>query len=283
MATRERVAWIFHEKARNHHCLRRRRAIAANPKPPRASASNKTVGAPSPVLESTFSSPGASGASGASTPPDAEAPEADCPLDSAPLLRDMHFREGGPARNRAFFIKSGGGREKSVRLPGNRNATDLALCLQVVRGHTAQGGDGVFRGLPVDEFRPISGRSPLLFCHGRSQRQRLLGRAACRAEQPRVVGDARRTCRLPQSRARAAPRGWRRASNHRAQSRRCVGSRQPARSRRRWSQIVQAGVGRRSPRPDAVGQNDDIARSNTAKHLFTVSPQTASVVWGNAD
>lgn len=193
------------------------------------------------------------------------------------------FERGSPARNRAFFIKSGGGREKSGRLPGNRNATDLALCLQVVRGHTAQGGDGVFRGLPVDEFCPISGRSPLLFCHGRSQRQRLLGRAACRAEQPRAVGDARRTCRLPQSRARAAPRGWRRASNHRAQSRRCVGSRQPARSRRRWSQIVQAGVGRRSPRPDAVGQNDDITRSNTAKHLFAVSPQTASVVWGNAD
>lgn len=100
------------------------------------------------------------------------------------------FERGSPVRNRAFFIKSGGGREKSGRLPGNRNATDLALCLRVVRGHTAQGGDGVFRGLPVDEFRPISGRSPLLFCHGRSQRQRLLGRAACRAEQPRAVGDA---------------------------------------------------------------------------------------------
>ena len=66
MATRERVAWIFHEKAQNRRCLRRRRAIAANPKPPRASASSEAVGAPSPVLESTFSSPGASGACGAS-------------------------------------------------------------------------------------------------------------------------------------------------------------------------------------------------------------------------
>ena len=238
MATRERVACIFHEKARNHHCLRRRRAIAATPKPPRASASNEAVGAPSPVLESTFSSPGASGASGASTPPDAEAPEADCPLDSAPLLRDMHFREGESCQKSGILHQIWRRAREERETACKHNATDLALCLQVVRGHTAQGGDGVFRGLPVDEFRPISGRSPLLFCHGRSQRQRLLGRAACRAEQPRVVGDARRTCRLPQSRARAAPRGWRRASNHRAQSRRCVGSRQPARSRRRWSQIV---------------------------------------------
>ena len=119
------------------------------------------------------------------------------------------FERGSPVRNRAFFIKSGGGREKSGRLPGNRNAIDLALCLQVVRGHTAQGGDGVFRGLPVDEFRPISGRSPLLFCHGRSQRQRLLGRAACRAEQPRAVGDARRTTARSRGGAlgRASPLG----------------------------------------------------------------------------
>lgn len=86
MATRERVAWIFHEKARNHHCLRRRRAIAATPKPPRASASNKAIGASSPVLESTFSSPGASGPSGASG-----------------AVRRRSARGGLPSRFRASF------------------------------------------------------------------------------------------------------------------------------------------------------------------------------------
>ena len=120
MATRERVAWIFHEKARRLH----------------SEANNGKAG-----------------------PPD---------LGCLPAGASF-IRGGGPARDRVVFINSGSECRERGSLPESRGIADLALCLQAVPTAKCKEREAPSEGPSVDEYLPISGRSPQFFCHGSSQ------------------------------------------------------------------------------------------------------------------
>lgn len=92
----------------------------------------------------------------------------------------MSVFEGGPARNRVVFINSRRGHGEKGALPGSRGAADLALYLQVARGRQTRGSEGSLQEPSADKNLPISGRSPLLFCHEGSRG--VLARANARIE-----------------------------------------------------------------------------------------------------
>ena len=182
MATRERVAWIFHEKARRLH------AKASNGKAGLHVVLGRGVlrerdrkGRRPCIMRSSCQASREGEVASAKI----DSPERQCrqrhgkarPPIPRSFLRGVIFR-GGPARNRVVFINSGRGRREKGALPGSCGVAELALCLRVARGHQVREPGGSWRALQgphVDENLPISGRSPQFFCH-ESSRGCLLGR-----------------------------------------------------------------------------------------------------------
>lgn len=121
MATRERVAWIFHEKARNHHCLRRRRAhTAASPRPPSTRANSGAIGTTSPVSESELPSPVAPGASGTARASG---------VSGLSGVSGPYFPRGSCQKSGGFHQLGKRTREERA-LPESCGVADLALCLR---------------------------------------------------------------------------------------------------------------------------------------------------------
>ena len=199
MATRERVAWIFHEKARRIHSLRRRRThTAASPRPPSTRANSGAIGTTSPVSESERPSSGAPGASGTAG------------ASGVSGLLGVSGLSGvsGPYYPRGSCQKSDGFHQlgKRTRGKGRRPEAVVSLTWPYTCGRSrppsASGGKRPARALQgphVDEILPISGRSPQFFCHGSSRG--VLARANARIE----PNSAARSTRRSRPRVRSRP------------------------------------------------------------------------------
>ena len=134
MATRERVAWIFHEKARRLHAEVNNGKTGPHVVLGRGVLRERDRKEGDPALCGAAARPPARARSQVrrSTAPNGNAVRGTGkrgPRFRAPFC-EVSFFGGGHARNRVVFINSGRGRGKKGPLPESCGVAELALCLR---------------------------------------------------------------------------------------------------------------------------------------------------------
>lgn len=172
MATRERVAWIFHEKARRLHAEVSNGKAGLHVVLGRGILQERDRKEGGPALCGAAARPSARARSQArrSTAPNGDAVRGTGkrgPRFRAPFCGTSSF-EGGPARNRVVFINSGRGRREK----GRRPEAVLTPAWHYAYGRSLPPSARVGRcpsralqGPSVDENLPISGRCRQFFCN----------------------------------------------------------------------------------------------------------------------
>ena len=192
MATRERVAWIFHEKARRLHAGRGGGKAGLHVVLGRGILRERDRKEGGPALCGAAARPPARAWSQVrrSTAPNGDAVRGTGkrgPRFRVPFCGTSSF-EGGPARNRVVFINSRRERGKKGALPGSCGVAELALCLQLFTAVKCEGRplmktSRFLASLPSFSATEVRGNSACA------------GERTCRAEQRRAGRNARSTGR----------------------------------------------------------------------------------------
>lgn len=199
MATRERVAWIFHEKARRLHSGRGGGKAGLHVVLGRGILRERDRKEGGPALCGAAARPPARAWSQVrrSTAPNGDAVRGTGkrgPRFRVPFCGTSSF-EGGPARNRVVFINSRRERGKKGLPSESCGADDLALCLQLFTAAKCEGREAPSEGLPLMKTSRFLASFPSISATEVRGNSACAGERTCRAEQRRAGRNARSTGR----------------------------------------------------------------------------------------